>query len=205
MADNKKFDHIKHLVSDKENRRKHTPRNVGMIADSLNKVGAGRSIVIDENNEILAGNATIEAAAEAGITKLRVVESSGDEIIAVRRTGMTADQKRDLAIYDNRTGELAEWDVDQLMKDLENGTDLSSFFYDDELSSLMQTVEELEVPVSERLGDIDDSYVDFKCGDLGGKVSRDVYDSFVVAYNSHRDASGSVVLDDVVQKWLGLS
>jgi hypothetical protein len=206
MTENREqLDHIRHLIQDKKNRRKHTPRNVGMIADSLNKVGAGRSIVIDENNEILAGNATIEAAGEAGITKLRVVESSGDEIIAVRRTGMTADQKRDLAIYDNRTGDLAEWDVDQLLKDMENGIDLSPFFYDDELSNLMQTVEELEVPVSERLGDIDDAYVDFKCGDLGGKVSRDVYDSFVVAYNSHRDASGSAVLDDVVQKWLGLS
>jgi len=111
-----------------------------MIVDALHKVGAGRSIVIDENNEVLAGNATIEAAGEAGITKLKVVEATGDEIVAVRRTGLTTDQKRDLAIYDNRTGELAEWDVDQLLHDVEAGIDLSSFFQQEELDDLLAKV-----------------------------------------------------------------
>jgi hypothetical protein len=133
----KKPTHIKHLVPDPHNRRKHTPRNVGMIVDALQKVGAGRSIVIDENNEVLAGNATIEAAGEAGITHLKVVDASGDEIVAVRRTGLTMEQKRDLALYDNRTGELAEWDIEQLMKDAEAGIDLSSFFESDELTTLL--------------------------------------------------------------------
>ena len=51
-----------------------------------------------------------EAAAEAGITKLRVIDASGDELIAVRRSGLTDAQKRALAIYDNRTAELATWE-----------------------------------------------------------------------------------------------
>ena len=151
--------HIKDLVPDPKNRRKHTPRNVGMIVDALHKVGAARSIVIDENNEVLAGNATIEAAGEAGITKLTVIDADGDEIIAVRRTGLTSDQKRDLAIYDNRTGELAEWDVDQLMQDVEAGIDLSAIFMEDELSELLEASAEIEVSVPDRLGDIDDAYV----------------------------------------------
>src|SRR4026208_1231298 len=104
--------HIKDLVPDPANRRSHNPRNLGMVVDALQQVGAARSIVIDENNVILAGNGVTEAAAEAGITQVRVVEADGQELIAVRRTGLSAAQKRALAIYDNRTGELATWNVE---------------------------------------------------------------------------------------------
>ena len=84
---------LKDLHFDKKNARKHNPRNIGMIEKSLNEVGAGRSIVIDENNNILAGNGTIEAAQQAGIDKVQIVESDGNTIIAVRRTGLTDEQK----------------------------------------------------------------------------------------------------------------
>lgn len=102
------------LKPDAHNRRKHTPRNVGMIVNALHEVGAARSIVIDESGTILAGNATVEAAAEAGIERVQVVDADGETIIAVRRTGLTDEQKRKLALYDNRTAELAEWDTAQI-------------------------------------------------------------------------------------------
>jgi len=137
--------HIKDLIPDPHNRRKHTPRNVGMIVDSLHKVGTGRSIVIDEKNEVLAGNATIEAAGEAGITKVKVVEVDGNEVVAVRRTGLTENQKRELAIYDNRTAELADWDAKQLLEDANNNVDLSSFFYDEELKSILDQAEDVDL------------------------------------------------------------
>ena len=107
-----------------------------MIADALQKVGAARSIVIDEDNVILAGNGVTEAAAEAGITKLRVIDAAGDELIAVRRTGLTPEQKRHLAIADNRGAELATWNVEQLATDLANGEDLTAFFFDEEVNAL---------------------------------------------------------------------
>jgi len=126
--------HIKDLVPDNNNRRLHNSRNIGMIVDALHQVGAARSIVIDEDDVILAGNGVTEAAAEAGITKLRVIEASGDELIAVRRRGLTAEQKRALAMYDNRTAELAEWDADRLQADLAAGLDLKPWFSDEELA-----------------------------------------------------------------------
>ena len=137
--------HLKELVADPHNRRKHTPRNVGLIVDGLQKVGAARSIVIDENNEVLAGNATVEAASEAGITKVKVVDATGNEVVAVRRVGLTNDQKRDLAIYDNRAGELAEWDTEQLMKDVNDGIDLSAFFKSAELQSMVESHEDVNL------------------------------------------------------------
>lgn len=106
------------LVPDPANCRKHNPRNIGSIVNSLQKVGAARSIVIDEDNVILAGNGLIEAAGEAGITKVKVVEADGNTVIAVRRKGLTPKQKAELAISDNRTAELATWDAEQLLQTL---------------------------------------------------------------------------------------
>jgi len=120
------------LVPDPKNRRKHTARNLDMLQESIEKVGTGRSIVIDEDDIVLAGNATIKAATNAGLSKVTVVEAEGDEVIAVRRTGLSENQKRDLAIYDNRTAELAEWDVDQLAEDLEAGLSVSDYFSPEE-------------------------------------------------------------------------
>lgn len=128
--------HIKDLKPDPQNRRSHNPRNVGMIVDGLHRVGAARSIVIDEDDVVLAGNGVIEAAAEAGITAVRIIEASGEEIIAVRRTGLSAEQKRALAIYDNRTSELATWDIDQLRQDAADGLDLQPFWSDAEIAIL---------------------------------------------------------------------
>jgi hypothetical protein len=77
-AERRPVRHVKDLTPDPANRRQHNPRNVGMIVDALHKVGAGRSIVIDEKNVVLAGNATIDAAAEARITKVQVVEAESN-------------------------------------------------------------------------------------------------------------------------------
>lgn len=119
---------IRELRSDPHNRREHNPRNIGMLVDALHAVGAARSIVIDETDTVLAGNGVLEAAAEAGIERVKVVDVDGETIVAVRRTGLSEEQKRKLAIYDNRTSELATWNVEQLKLDAAEGLDLQPFF-----------------------------------------------------------------------------
>jgi hypothetical protein len=131
------------LTHDPQNARRHNPRNVGMIERALHDVGAARSIVVDENGVVLAGNATIEAAAAAGIERVQVVDADGQTIIAVRRTGLTPEQKAHLALYDNRAAELAEWDTD-VLADLGAEIDLSQFWTKDELAALI--VEDVQVP-----------------------------------------------------------
>ena len=124
------------LTPDPRNARKHSPRNVGLIVDALHEVGAARSIVIDEDGVILAGNATAEAAGEAGITKVQVVEADGQTIVAVRRRGLTAEQKAKLALYDNRAAELADGWYAGVLKELAAEIDLSQLFTADELAEL---------------------------------------------------------------------
>lgn len=136
----KTYNHIKDLKPDRKNARRHNPRNIGTIVSSLQEVGAARSIVIDEAGNILAGNGTIEAAAEAGITKLQVVDADGETIVAVRRKGLTRAQKVKLAVADNRTAELADWDA-EILKELSNEADLSQYFYDGEIDALLAQIE----------------------------------------------------------------
>ena len=102
---------LEDLKQDPVNARKHNPRNVAMIVDSIQELGCGRSILIDEDGKILAGNATYEALVEAGITKVRVVEGNGDEIVAVQRSDLTSLEKARLSLYDNRTSEAHFWET----------------------------------------------------------------------------------------------
>src|SRR5688500_15154670 len=85
------------------NARRHTERDLALIEKALREVGAARSIVVDETGTILAGNATVQAASQVGIHKVRVVETDGSELVAVRRTGLSPEQKRRLTLFDNRT------------------------------------------------------------------------------------------------------
>ncbi|MAO24899.1 MAG: hypothetical protein CMJ25_29495 [Phycisphaerae bacterium] len=127
---------ITSLVSDHKNARRRTDRSSQLIKDSLQKYGAARSIVIDEENRILAGNGTIEGAKAAGIKNVRIIETDGDEIIAVKRTGLSEDQKVGLALADNRTADLSEWDQEMLHQ-LSEEHDISDWFTQEDLDELL--------------------------------------------------------------------
>ena len=143
---------INDLQNDHKNARKRTDRSSKLIKESLQKFGAARSIVIDENNRILAGNGTIAGAKAAGIKNLKVIETDGNEIIAVKRTGLSEDEKVGLALADNRTSDLSEWDINML-EELSQEHDLNPWFDNDDLKELLG---ETEVLPAEGLTDPDD-------------------------------------------------
>jgi DNA modification methylase len=144
---------IKDLKADHRNARKRTDRSASLIAESLKRFGAARSIVIDEDNRILAGNGTVEGAKAAGIQNIRVIETDGTEIIAVKRTGLSEDDKIGLALADNRTSDLSDWDKDMLQQ-LSAEHDLAPWFEAEDLAEIMG---EVEVIPPEGLTDADDA------------------------------------------------
>ena len=157
--------HIADYSPDPANARTHTPRNVGMIEDSLQAVGAGRSLVADERDIILAGNATMNAAAAAGLTKVIEVETDGDALIVHKRRNLDATQKIQLALADNRSAELATWDEEQLARlQAEAPELLKPLFTDNELSVLLKDLKK------DGLTDPDDvpaeRHTDIVAGDL---------------------------------------
>lgn len=119
---------IKDLKFDKRNYNKHTEFGMSLLSKSLRENGAGRSILIDKDNNIIAGNGIIEAAGQIGLENVRIVETTGDEIVAVKRTDLSLDSKkgREMALADNATASAdLEWDEDLLNED----------FTEDELSA----------------------------------------------------------------------
>ena len=156
---------IKDLKSDHKNARRRTDRSAELIKESLQRYGAARSIVIDEDNRILAGNGTIEGAKEAGIDRIRVIETDGDEVIAVRRTGLTEEQKVGLALADNRASDLSEWDQEMLNR-LSQQHDISAFFSQDDLDGILE-VEAEQLPPEDFAEVDDDITTEHRCPSCG--------------------------------------
>lgn len=94
---------IKDLTPDNKNFNKGSEYGNSLIEKSFRKFGAGRSILIDKNNRIIAGNKSIENAAAIGMDEIEVIESDGTKIIAVKRTDIDLDSEigREMALADN--------------------------------------------------------------------------------------------------------
>lgn len=91
---------ITDLVPDQANARKHNDKNLTALRHSLAQFGQVKPIVVRrEGRIVLAGNATLECAIALG----------WDQIAAVF-VDVDATTGAQLAIADNRTAELAEWD-----------------------------------------------------------------------------------------------
>lgn len=136
MPSSKALQTIGDLQPDKRNARKRTDRSASLIQESIQRFGAARSIVIDEDGRILAGNGTVEGAKAAGISKLRVIETEGDEIVAVRRKGLTEEQKIGLALADNRSSDMSEWDA-LMLQQLSETHDVSPWFEPEDLEAII--------------------------------------------------------------------
>ena len=103
---------------DKRNYRLHNDENKRVIKESLKELGAGRSIVIDKDGEIIAGNGVYEQAKKLGI-KTKIVETDGSELVVVKRTDLATgdDKRKKLALADNAASDTSEWAEELLRED----------------------------------------------------------------------------------------
>lgn len=130
---------ISKLTPDPNNARKRTPLSASVIRKSIEQFGMTRSIVTDENGVILAGNGAFEEAGQLGIERVIVVETTGNEIVAVKRTNLTAEQKTQYAIADNTASDFSTWDY-EILEELAQEVDYSEFFPDDKLNELLESL-----------------------------------------------------------------
>lgn len=138
---------IADLRFDDKNFNRHTSYGMSLLEKSLRENGAGRSILIDKDNNIIAGNGIVESAGQIGLENVKIVETTGDEIIAVKRTDLTLDSKqgREMALADNATASAdLEWDEDML----------GEVFDDEDLEKWGVSLEEDELLGAEEVFDI---------------------------------------------------
>lgn len=87
-----------------------------LLIDSIKHLGCARSIVVDSENNVICGDKTIIAASKAGM-KVRIVETTGDELIVVKRKDVLPHSKKkyDLALVDNViANKNLYWDTDAI-------------------------------------------------------------------------------------------
>ena len=95
----------KDLIQDDKNFNKGTSKGKELMDKSLSRFGAGRSILIDKNNKVIAGNKTLDAFKGQ---EVEIVESDGTKLIAVKHIDIDLDtpEGRELALADNQTSKV---------------------------------------------------------------------------------------------------
>ena len=126
---------IEQLAQDQHNFNKGSEQGQELMERSFKEMGAGRSILIDRNGNIIAGNKSQKAAIAAGIKKVRIIETTGDELVAVKRTDVDIDsaEGRKMAYLDNLTTQVnLTWDETELQAVQADvpGFDIADFGFD---------------------------------------------------------------------------
>jgi len=132
------------IKPDTNNYRKHSDKNKRIIGKSLKELGAGRSILLDSEDEIIAGNGVYEQAEKQNIP-IRVIETDGTELIAVKRTDLKpGDEKRKtLALIDNYASDTSDFDNELINADFEKDV-LDDWEFESDVNAPIQDIEEID-------------------------------------------------------------
>ena len=141
---------VKDLKFDHRNYRKHGKRNKQLIKKSVAECGLGRSVVVDAENCLVAGNGLVSSLDKK--TKVKVVETDGTELVVVKRTDLKTndERRRNLAVMDNSASDSSEFDLKMIAEDFsipelnEMGVDLPEIKVEPEEEYLVEEPNILE-------------------------------------------------------------
>lgn len=130
-------------ISPYENNPRNNDDAVEATANSIKEFGWQQPIVVDKDGIIIVGHTRLKAAKQLGLTKVPVVYAFN----------LSEEKVKAYRLADNRTGELAEWDIDKLnleMEDLVNidDIDMTDFGFEipDEPEEVVDDEFEVELP-----------------------------------------------------------
>ncbi|SHJ04516.1 DNA methylase [Shimia gijangensis] len=114
------------------NARTHDKKQIRQIADSIEAFGFTNPVLIDAEDNIIAGHGRLTAALQMGLC----------EVPAIRITHLNAAEKRALMLADNKIALSAGWDMELLASEL---TDLSEMDLDFDLETTGFEIPEIDL------------------------------------------------------------
>ena len=129
---------IDELKPYENNAKIHGPEQIEQLRKSLREFGFVSPVLIDEDNNLIAGHGRVEAARAEGMS----------EVPCVFVSDLTEAQRRAYIIADNRLAEAGAWDAARLKFEMQ---ELQSFGFDTELTGFaMDEIETIYVSAHER-------------------------------------------------------
>lgn len=121
MQQNIIYKRIKDLHPYKNNAKKHSKEQVEQIANSIKEFGFTQPVLIDENNNVIAGHGRILGAKKAGLKN----------VPTVCLNDLSEEQVKAYRLVDNKLNE-SDWNLKLLDEELENifDIDMSLFGFD---------------------------------------------------------------------------
>lgn len=113
---------IKDLKPYKKNAKKHSKEQVEQIANSIKEFGFTQPVIVDKNNEVVAGHGRILGAKKAGLKS----------VPTVCLEDLTEEQIKAYRLVDNKLNE-SEWDyslLDEELGILSDDIDMDLFGFD---------------------------------------------------------------------------
>lgn len=143
---------IKDLKPYKKNAKKHNKEQVEQIANSIKEFGFTQPVIVDKNNEVVAGHGRILGAKKAGLKS----------VPTVCLEDLTEEQIKAYRLVDNKLNE-SEWDSDLLKQSLDEIAEMDMEVFGFTIDSLAdETVEvEPDVPFTEILNE-ENNYIVLK-------------------------------------------
>ena len=157
---------------------------IDAVVNSIKEFGFQQPIVIDKNNVIIVGHTRYKAALQLEL----------DRVPCVVASELTEGQIRAYRLADNKTNELALWDYDKLIEELEAiiaddiDLDMQAFGFTD---SIEHDLSEAESGYSPWTMENNEDNVTFTFGVVTSRLERELYELFITALG-----------DEEVKPWL---
>lgn len=122
-----------------ENNPRNNQKAIKDVAESIKQFGFKVPIVLDQNYEIITGHTRVLAAKKLKLT----------EVPAIIADDLSPDKVKAFRLVDNKVAEIADWDIEKLMLELnEIEMDLTTFGFETEktINDVSDDEFEMEVP-----------------------------------------------------------